>query len=101
MRDITVETLREKIDNKESLTLIDVREHYEHQEFNIGGELIPLGEFVHRVADLDINQEALIVIYCRSGHRSGIAKHLMEANGYKKVSNLLGGMLAWEKKFGR
>ncbi|HYH55806.1 MAG TPA: rhodanese-like domain-containing protein, partial [Anseongella sp.] len=43
MKEITVEELKQKIDNKEDFQLIDVREDFEYEEANLGGELIPLG----------------------------------------------------------
>ena len=42
MEDITVQELNERILNQEALLIIDVRELYEHEEFNIGGELAPI-----------------------------------------------------------
>ena len=41
--DINVQELKERLDNGEEFILIDVREPYENEEFNVGGELIPLG----------------------------------------------------------
>lgn len=57
--------------------LIDVREHEEHQSFNIGGKLIPLGEIFRRRNEIDI-QGKPIVIYCKRGIRSQIAIQRLE-----------------------
>jgi len=81
--------------------LIDVREPYEHQEFNVGGKLIPVGGIMGALPDLGEFKDDEIVVYCRSGQRSGVAKHLMMASGFKNVRNLTGGMLAWADKFGK
>jgi rhodanese-related sulfurtransferase len=35
------------------------------------------------------------VVYCRSGRRSDTAANIMRSNGFKKVSNMLGGIFAW------
>ncbi len=100
MEDITVQELRKKLEEKENFILIDVREVYEHHEFNIGGELAPLrselGQKIESMADQKNNE---IILYCRSGNRSGIAKQLFEQAGFKNVRNLLGGMLAWREAF--
>lgn len=97
--DITIKELKEKIDNEEEFILIDVREEYEHEEFNVGGKLIPLGEVMHAVDELEEHQEAEIVVYCRSGNRSAMAQEILEQHGFSNVRNLEGGMLAWEEVF--
>jgi len=100
MKDITVKELKEKLDNKEEFVLIDVREPHEHEEFNVGGQLIPVGSLPNKLNSLDDHKEDEIVVYCRSGNRSGMAKQFMMQNGYTKVRNLLGGMLDWKEEFG-
>ncbi|MFN5932401.1 MAG: rhodanese-like domain-containing protein [Sphingobacteriales bacterium] len=42
-----------------------------------------------------------MILYCRSGNRSGMAAMMLETMGFTHVKNLVGGMLAWEEKFGR
>ena len=53
MNSITAIALKEKIDNGEEFQLIDVREPYEHEEFNIGGHLIPLNEIAPTIDKID------------------------------------------------
>lgn len=97
--DIMVDELQERIEAGEEVTLIDVREPYEHEEFNVGGKLIPLGSLPVRLNEIVEDKEAEIVMYCRSGGRSGMAKQFLEQNGYKNVRNLIGGMLEWQRRF--
>jgi rhodanese-related sulfurtransferase len=97
MEDITVTELRERINKEENIKLLDVREPHEREDFNIGGSFMPLGDLTEKLADLPVDQDEEIVIYCRSGNRSGMAKKLMQEKGYSKARNLLGGMLAWKK----
>jgi rhodanese-related sulfurtransferase len=97
MEDLTVNQLKEKLDNKEDFVLIDVRETYEHEEFNIGGKLIPLGDLMTALPELENHKEKEIVVYCRSGNRSGMAKDLLKGMGFANVRNTLGGMLAWQE----
>lgn len=94
---ITTEQLKKRLDNNESIHLIDVREPYEHEEFNIGGTLIPLGDLPMKLADLSMEKSETIVVYCRSGNRSGMGQFLLKEAGYADVLNLEGGMVAWEE----
>lgn len=95
--DITIEELKERMDKGEQLNLIDVREEYEFDEFNIGATLIPLGELPDRLEEIEAWKEQEILIHCRSGARSGRAKEYLTSEGYTNVRNVLGGMLAWQE----
>ncbi len=99
--DITVQELKEKMDRGDQFVLIDVREPYENTEFNIGGQLIPIGSFMATIPELDEHKNEEVVVYCRSGNRSGMAKMLLEASGFTNVRNLLGGMLQWRDVHGK
>jgi len=94
--DITIEELKERMDKGENLNLIDVREEYEFDEFNIGATLIPLGELPDRLEEIEAWKDQEILIHCRSGARSGRAKEYLTREGYTNVRNVLGGMLAWQ-----
>ncbi|MCZ2483728.1 rhodanese-like domain-containing protein [Aquirufa nivalisilvae] len=96
MEDITIEELKERMDNNEALHIIDVREEHEFDEFNIGAQLIPLGELPERMDEIEADKDAEIIVHCRSGARSGRAKEYLSSEGYSKVRNLIGGMLAWQ-----
>jgi len=98
--DITVQELKTKLEKGEQFVLIDVREPGEHQEFNVGGQLIPVGTIEQKVDSLDEHKADEIVVYCRSGRRSAAAQHFMQQKGFKNVRNLEGGMLAWIDAFG-
>ena len=94
--DITIEELKERLDKGENLNLIDVREEYEFDEFNIGAKLIPLGELPDRLEEIEAWKDQEILVHCRSGARSGRAKEYLESEGFSNVRNVLGGMLAWQ-----
>jgi len=72
--DITVKELQERIEKGEKINLIDVREPNEYEEDNIGGQLIPLGELPYRLDELDGLQDEEVIVHCRSGKRSGMAR---------------------------
>lgn len=95
MEDITVSELREKLEKKEDFLFIDVREEWEYEEDNLGARNIPLGELPQALADLEDFKNQEIVVQCRSGARSGNAKKYMETQGFSKVRNLLGGIMAF------
>jgi adenylyltransferase/sulfurtransferase len=91
--EIQVEELKRRLDAKDDLFVLDVREPHEYQICNIGGHLIPLGDLPKRVNELDTSRE--IVAHCRSGVRSAKAVDFLQQAGFKKVHNLAGGILAW------
>lgn len=102
MQNISVEELKSRLDAGEKINIIDVREPHENAEFNIGGTLIPLGKVqsmqIDEIADL---KEQELIVYCRSGNRSGQACMFLDALGFKNTKNLAGGMLAWQEKFSK
>lgn len=98
--DITVNELKEKMDRGEEVVLIDVRQPDEHEAFNVGGQLIPLQSLPHRLEEIKQHRDDEVVVYCRSGARSGNAQRFLRQQGFKNVRNLQGGMLAWQETFG-
>lgn len=99
--DITVQELRQKLDSGEQFLLLDVREPWEYEEFNIGGKLMPVGSLMNQIWELEEYRDQQVVVHCRSGARSAMAQGLLMANGFTNVRNLNGGMLAWLEAFGR
>ncbi|MGQ9634635.1 MAG: molybdopterin-synthase adenylyltransferase MoeB [Bryobacteraceae bacterium] len=95
--DIDVLQLKDKLERGNRFLLLDVREQHEHQLCRLpGAVLIPMREVPKRLGELDRNQE--IVVYCRSGARSAKIAQLLRANGFPRVRNLTGGILAWSDK---
>jgi rhodanese-related sulfurtransferase len=93
MQEITVQELKEKLDNKEDFQLIDVREDFEYETSNIGGLSIPLGGIL--IETDKISKDKPVVVMCRSGKRSAAAIMQLEQQGYTNLTNLQGGILAW------
>jgi adenylyltransferase/sulfurtransferase len=91
--EIQVEELKRRLDAGDDIFVLDVREPHEYQICNINGYLIPLGDLPKRVNELDSSRE--IVAHCRSGVRSAKAVNFLRQAGFKKVTNLAGGILAW------
>ena len=100
MDTITVDEVKRRMDAGEELHLVDVREPFENEEFNIGGILLPLGMIQTMQTDeIDDLKDKEVILYCRSGNRSGQAAMFLEMMGFTNTKNLLGGMVAWQEKF--
>lgn len=99
--DITVEELKERCDKGEKINLIDVREPNEFDEFNLGGQLIPLGILPQALEQLESLKDEEVILHCRSGKRSATAKQILSEHGFTNVRNLLGGVIEWQQKFGK
>ena len=91
--EISVEELKRKLDAKEDVFVLDVREPHEYKICNISGHLIPLNDLPKRVQELDPSKET--VVHCRSGARSAKAVGFLRQAGVTNVTNLAGGILAW------
>jgi rhodanese-related sulfurtransferase len=95
---ITVQELNERLKNNEKLNIIDVREPFEHDMANIGGTLIPLGDLPHQIEQLAELKGEEVIVYCRSGNRSGSACNFLMKQGFTNVRNVEGGMARWVKE---
>src|SRR5437868_13903024 len=95
---ITVEELKRKLDAKEDVFVLDVREPHEYPIANLGAPLIPVGSIESRIGELAAQKDREIVVHCRSGARSQKAALVLKQAGFTNVSNLAGGILAWADK---
>ncbi len=95
--DITVSELFTLLNSDQPINLIDVRNEDEFEEDNLGGTLIPLGDLPDSLDQLEHLKGHDIYIHCRSGARSDRAKHYLLANGFTKVHNVLGGIMAYRE----
>lgn len=93
MKELTAAELKDWIKEGRAFRLVDVREPYEHEAYNIGGALIPMGELMSRRGELAGGEP--VVLYCEKGIRSVIAIQRLEAMGYGQLYNLRGGMAAY------
>ncbi|RAP75450.1 rhodanese-like domain-containing protein [Paenibacillus montanisoli] len=91
----------DRIERKEMVNILDVREHDEWESGHIPGAThIPLGQINRALNVLDPKQETVVV--CRSGKRSGRACEYLSSLGYNVV-NMPGGMSEWsgDMKYGK
>jgi len=97
VKEITVTQLYDWIQKGKKFQLIDVREPYEFDIVNLGGTLIPKGQILEHIDELNGDND--IVILCRSGKRShDVVKLLDHQTHLKNIYNLKGGILAWAKE---
>ncbi len=96
-QNVTVGEVRQMLDAKQDILLLDVRTP---EEFNgrlghiEGARLLPLQVLAEQYRKLNRFKEKKIVVYCRSGNRSLRATRFLLKKGFKAV-NMLGGMRAW------
>ncbi len=95
MKTISAQELKQWIAEKKDFQLIDCRETFEFDDYNIGGELIPMNSIP---SNLDrIRTDVDVVIHCKSGVRSANVIHwLNENHGFTKLFNLEGGVLEYK-----
>ena len=98
MKSITAIELQNKIKSTETdYVLIDVREDFEHEHFNIGGILMPMGNVLQNIKNIPTDKP--VIFYCEKGIRSVIViQRLEQAFGFTNLINLAGGMQAWRSE---
>ena len=100
--DMTVKTERlsaalaaELLLSSEPPLLVDVRAPREREQKFIHGSMsVPLNQLPQRAEELPKNRELLV--YCAGGYRSSIAASLLQQKGFARVSEIAGGIAAWE-----
>jgi molybdopterin/thiamine biosynthesis adenylyltransferase/rhodanese-related sulfurtransferase/molybdopterin converting factor small subunit len=91
---VTVEELKQRLDNGDDIVVLDVREPHEVDIVRIDGTtVIPLGELPNRLAELDRSKDLLV--HCKMGGRSAKAVTLLREHGFDRAYNVTGGILAW------
>lgn len=95
MHQISPEELKKKLDSNADVLLIDIREDWERELFNIGGLHIPMGDIPAKLSEIPKDKE--VVLYCEKGIRSTITIQRLETLGFRNLINLNGGMKAWKQ----
>lgn len=98
MQEITATELKNRLDAGEDIQIIDVRQPDEFAFAKIEGtKLIPLGEVVARMDEIDDTKET--VVHCKMGGRSAKAIEALQRAGFKgNLINLKGGITAWSNE---
>ena len=93
---ISPQELRARLEAGDDLYILDVREPHEWAISNLaplGAVLIPKGEVVARMGELDTAKE--MVVHCRTGVRSADVIRELQGHGFSKLWNLEGGINLW------
>lgn len=91
---LSVYDLKKQLDQKEKLTVLDVRSESEWNSGHIDGAIhIHGGKLQEQFGD--VPRDTPVAVVCGSGYRASIAASFLQRNGYEDVSNVVGGMTAW------
>lgn len=72
---------------REDVTFVDVREPEEYAGAHVEGAInLPLSGLLHNPSP-NLPKSGKIILYCNSGNRSGLARNIFHAQGYKDVEN--------------
>jgi adenylyltransferase/sulfurtransferase len=97
IKEITVQEFQRRLNNGKGFQLIDVREDFEYEVANLGGELIPLGTISDQADRIDTDKD--VILYCKVGERSAKAVVELEQKfGFQNLYNLKGGIRAWSQE---
>ena len=95
--EITAGELAERLERGDQVLLLDVREPVEWTAGHLANaQHIPMRQVPTQLESLPRDVE--IVVYCRSGARSANVQHYLLNNGFTKVKNLAGGLIAWARE---
>lgn len=96
MRDISVQEVKQAIDQGEQIILLDVRSPEELLHGKIEGAInVPVDKIAEQIESVIPDKSATIYVYCLSASRSPYAVEQMEQLGYQHVYNVSHGLLAW------
>jgi hydroxyacylglutathione hydrolase len=85
----------ELMSSSEPPVVVDVRAGREREKKYIEGSLsVPLNHLAERLEELP--KDRAVLVYCAGGYRSSIAASLLQKNGFRQVSEIAGGLSAWE-----
>ena len=98
--EIEPQLLKKMIDNEEEVIVLDIRESEQRAEGQIYADdtyAITRGNLEFYVMNKIKNKDVIIVTYCRGGSRGALAAQTLRHLGYKKATNLKGGLKGWAK----
>lgn len=105
VREITPQELKARMEGREDLLLIDVREHSEFEHGHIAGShLVPRGileaaadpTYVKHYPELSGARDRQVIVYCATGGRAAMAAAVLQMMGFRNVLNLAGGYARWQ-----
>ena len=96
---ISVEEVKQSLDEKKDVVLLDVRTRDEFSRGRIAGSInVPVDEVAQKIESILPDKNKTVYVYCLSGSRSVHAVAAMEELGYAHIFDIKSGMLAWRSK---
>ena len=98
MTEISAAELRQKIESREDIFIVDVRTEEEFKSGSLAGAVnLPLDKLRRgfSLSGSGISPDKETICICRGGMRSGEAARLLEKEGCRDVKILKGGLLSW------
>jgi rhodanese-related sulfurtransferase len=96
VRELSVEEVKEKLENGEKMRLIDVREGEEFARGRLpGAHSLCKGILERDIEELAPEPDTPLVLYCGGGYRSALAAESLQKMGYRNVASMSGGWRAW------
>ena len=97
--EIDCQSVKQKLDAGDEFLFLDCRNQNEYDHVKIDGTtLIPMGQIVERIGELDGWQEKDIIIHCHHGGRSLQVTQWLRRQGFGRVQNMTGGIDAWSRE---
>ena len=97
--EVSADDVKARLDKKEPLTLLDVREKEEYRQGYVPGAVsLPRGFLDMRIEETVPDKKTPIVAYCGSGTRSLLAGRILKELGYSNVVSMRGGFTAWKNQ---
>lgn len=97
--EISADETRRKLENKDTFTLVDVREESEFAASRIdGARHIGRGILERDIEKAVPDLDAEIVLYCGGGYRSALAAESLQKMGYSNVKSMAGGFRGWKER---
>ncbi|MCY7375944.1 MAG: MBL fold metallo-hydrolase [Pyrinomonadaceae bacterium] len=91
---VTVDKVKEAIENKEDIQFVDVRRVAEHANGHAPQTTnLPLDILAKEAGKLNPDKPTFVI--CQSGYRSSLGTSVLENAGVKKIHNVIGGTTAW------
>ena len=99
VREVSVDDVKEKMDDGETFVLVDVREESEFAKDHLPGA-VPMGKgIIERDIEMKVpDLSTPLVLYCGGGFRSALAADNLQKMGYKNVASMDGGIREWREK---
>lgn len=98
---ISAADVKQALDEKQKVTILDVRTPQEYANAKIAGSInLPVDQVTQKVSSIIPDKQQTVYVYCLSGSRSVQAVAAMKRLGYSHVYDMQSGLLAWRvKKF--